>query len=91
MECDEDDEYNSPTSRTFFSVNEIFPEIVTDERGVIGRIVNSIQTGEPITKADLFLNKNEVECGKKLIKRYLPSVFAKGSGIDAAITTVSLI
>lgn len=43
-----------------------------------------------ITKADLFLNNNEVECGKKLIKRYLPSVFAKGSGIDAAITTVSL-
>ena len=43
-----------------------------------------------ITKADLFLNNSEIESGKKLIKRYLPSVFAKGSGIDAAITTVSL-
>lgn len=43
-----------------------------------------------ITKSDLFYNKEEIDKGKKLIKRYLPSVFAKGSGIDAAITSVSL-
>ena len=38
---------------------EIFPEIVTDERGVIGRIVNSIQTGEPITIQDRVFNFEE--------------------------------
>lgn len=43
-----------------------------------------------ITKSDLFYNAEEIDKGKKLIKRYLPSVFAKGSGIDAAITSVSL-
>ena len=43
-----------------------------------------------ITKADLFVNQEEINKGKKLIKKYLPSIFAKGSGIDAAITAVSL-
>lgn len=43
-----------------------------------------------ITKSDLFLSKEEIDKGKKLIKQYLPSVFAKGSGIDAAMTSVSL-
>ena len=43
-----------------------------------------------ITKADLFLTIDEVNKGKELIKKYLPSIFAKGTGIDAAITLVSL-
>lgn len=43
-----------------------------------------------ITKSDLFYNKEELDKGKKLIRQYLPSVFAKGSGIDAAITSLSL-
>lgn len=43
-----------------------------------------------ITKSDLFIDENEINNGKKLIKRYLPSIFAKGSGVDAAITSVSL-
>lgn len=43
-----------------------------------------------ITKSDLFLNQAELENGKALIRRSLSSIFAKGSGIDAAITAVSL-
>ena len=43
-----------------------------------------------ITKADLFVSQEEIDKGKRLIKRYLPSVFSKGSGIDAAMTSVSL-
>lgn len=43
-----------------------------------------------ITKADLFLTIDEVNKGKGLIKRRLPSIFARGTGIDAAITLVSL-
>ena len=43
-----------------------------------------------ITKSDLFVDENEIENGKKLIKRYLPSVFARGAGVNAAITTISL-
>ena len=43
-----------------------------------------------ITKSDLFLSQNELENGKAFVKRSLPSLFAKGSGIDAAMTAVSL-
>lgn len=43
-----------------------------------------------ITKSDIFLSQREIDNGKKLIKQYIPSVFAKGSGIDAAITSLSL-
>ena len=43
-----------------------------------------------ITKADLFLSEQELEKGKSLIKQYIPSIFAKGSGVDASITSVSL-
>ena len=43
-----------------------------------------------ITKSDLFLSQNELENGKALVRRSLSSLFANGSGIDAAITAVSL-
>lgn len=43
-----------------------------------------------VTKADVFADKDELAKGKMLIKEYLPSIFAKGSGIDAGITDVSL-
>lgn len=43
-----------------------------------------------ITKADLFASKEELAAGKKLVRRYLSSIFAKGTGVDSAITAVSL-
>lgn len=43
-----------------------------------------------ITKADLFSSEDELNAGKKLVKRRLNSIFAKGSGVDSAITAVSL-
>lgn len=43
-----------------------------------------------VTKADVFATSDELKNGKKLIKEYLPSIFAKGSQIDSAITDVSL-
>ena len=43
-----------------------------------------------VTKADVFADKDELVKGKALIKEYLPSIFAKGSGIEAGITAVSL-
>lgn len=43
-----------------------------------------------ITKSDVFADAEELLKGKELIKYYLPSIFAKGSGIDSAITNVSL-
>ncbi len=43
-----------------------------------------------VTKADVFTDQDELAKGKKLIKEYLPSIFAKGSGIEAGITDVSL-
>jgi len=42
---------------------QLFPEIVTDERGVIARIVNSIQTGEPIIIQDRVYNFEERKLG----------------------------
>lgn len=38
---------------------QIFPEIISDERGVIAQIENSIQTGEPITIQDKLYNFEE--------------------------------
>lgn len=43
-----------------------------------------------ITKSDLFLSKEEIERGKDLVKRFLPSIFGKGTKIDSAITNISL-
>lgn len=43
-----------------------------------------------VTKSDVFADAGELEKGKELVKRYLPSIFAKGSGIEAGITSVSL-
>ena len=43
-----------------------------------------------VTKADVFMYSDELEKGKNLIKEYLPSLFAKGSGIYVGITAVSL-
>jgi len=44
---------------------QIFPEIINDERGVINRIENSIQTGEPITVQDKIYNFEERELVRK--------------------------
>lgn len=43
-----------------------------------------------VTKSDVFADVSELEKGKKLVKQYLPSIFAQGSEIEAGITTVSL-
>lgn len=58
---------------------------------------NKIKSSQPnppvlvvVTKSDVFADASELEKGKKLVKKYLPSIFAKGSGIEAGITSVSL-
>ncbi len=43
-----------------------------------------------VTKSDVFADESELQQGKSLVKEYLPSIFARGSGIEAAITNVSL-
>lgn len=43
-----------------------------------------------VTKSDVFADTDEFNRGKVLIKDYLPSIFAKGSGIDVGLTAVSL-
>lgn len=43
-----------------------------------------------ITKSDVFIDDYELQKGKALVKEYLPSIFAHGCGVIAAITNVSL-
>ena len=43
-----------------------------------------------VTKEDVFADENEFAQGKALVKELLPSIFAKGSQVEAAITNVSL-
>lgn len=43
-----------------------------------------------ITKSDLFCNDKEKEAAMKFIRKYIPSVFAIGSNVDAGICCVSL-
>lgn len=43
-----------------------------------------------ITKGDMFANKDEVKYAYAYLREKLPSIFANGSGIDAALTTVAL-
>lgn len=43
-----------------------------------------------VTKSDVFADDDEILQGKVLVKESLPSIFARGSGVDAAITNVSL-
>lgn len=43
-----------------------------------------------LTKSDVFVDEKELQHGKSLVKQYLPSIFAKGSGIEAAMVSLSL-
>ena len=43
-----------------------------------------------ITKADVFTSTMELEKGKDYLKKHLPSLFAKGSGVETALTAISL-
>lgn len=43
-----------------------------------------------ITKADVFASKVELEKGKEYLKKHLRSLFAKGSGVETALTAISL-
>jgi len=43
-----------------------------------------------ITKADMFASKQELDNAYEYIKKSMPSLFSEGSGVDVAITTVSL-
>lgn len=43
-----------------------------------------------ITKSDLFHNDKEKSAAVGFVQEYIPSVFAKGSGVDAGICCVSL-
>jgi hypothetical protein len=43
-----------------------------------------------ITKSDIFASPKELNAGKSYLKETLSSIFAIGSGIDAAITSLSL-
>ena len=43
-----------------------------------------------ITKADVFASTEELEKGKKYLKQHLPSLFAKGSKVETALTAISL-